>query len=133
MQIDYHVVIVFSNDLFGYGFCGRYKGTGSIESPYGSTNRCSGGIIRSNRPDAVGRTEALCQGITEIATDLGVAAILCSTTSGELPGGLARMQPALPVDGARARGGRIVQTVAIAAGAAERTPGGTTAFRIETV
>ncbi|MBC8137477.1 MAG: pyruvate kinase [Fibrella sp.] len=52
--------------------------------------------------DAVGRTEALCQGITEIATDLQVAAILCSTTSGETARQFARMRPALLIIAATA-------------------------------
>lgn len=47
--------------------------------------------------DADTRTEALCQGVTEIATDLGAAAILCSTTSGETARQFARMRPSLPV------------------------------------
>ena len=41
-------------------------------------------------------TEAISQGVTEIAADLGAAAILCSTTSGDTARQFARMRSALP-------------------------------------
>jgi pyruvate kinase len=42
-------------------------------------------------------TEAISQGVVEIASDVGAAAILCSTTSGETPRQLARVRSALPI------------------------------------
>jgi pyruvate kinase len=42
------------------------------------------------------RTEAITQGVAEIATDLRVAAIVCSTTSGETARQFARIRSALP-------------------------------------
>ncbi len=47
--------------------------------------------------DATSRTEAITQGVTEIAADLGAAAILCSTSSGETARQFARMRSALPI------------------------------------
>ncbi len=122
--------------------------------------------------DADDRTEALCQGVTEIAVDLGASAILCSTASGETARQFARLRPAIPVlaataDVAAYRGlallwgvqpllvpettdgeariaamrtaaratGRVQagQTVVVVAGPLVGRPGGTTAFRVETI
>lgn len=47
--------------------------------------------------DATSRTQAISQGVAEIAADLGVAAILCSTSSGETARQFARMRSALPI------------------------------------
>jgi pyruvate kinase len=47
--------------------------------------------------DAVTRTQAICQGVTEIATDLEAAAILCSTSSGETARQFSRLRSALPI------------------------------------
>jgi pyruvate kinase len=46
---------------------------------------------------AVTPTQAISQGVTEIATELGAAAILCSTSSGDTARQFARMRSALPV------------------------------------
>src|SRR5262249_39085494 len=47
-------------------------------------------------------TDAISQGIAEIAADLRVAAILCSTTSGHTARMVARMRPRMPVIAATA-------------------------------
>ena len=46
---------------------------------------------------AASRTEAISHGIAEIANDIGVAAILCSTTSGATARELARLRLAIPI------------------------------------
>ncbi len=46
---------------------------------------------------ATSRTEAICQGVTEIATDVGAAAIVCSTASGDTARQFARLRSALPI------------------------------------
>lgn len=46
---------------------------------------------------AASRTEAISQGVTEIAADLGASAILCSTSSGETARQFARMRSPLPI------------------------------------
>ncbi len=122
--------------------------------------------------DAVSRGEALSQGVTEIASDLGAAAILCSTSSGETARQFARLRPSVPIiaatanvatyrrlallwgiqpllvpetsvveeriaamlAGAKSAGWvKPSDTVVVTAGASVGTPGGTTAFRVETV
>ena len=47
--------------------------------------------------DASSQTEAISQGVAEIAADLGAAAILCSTSSGETARQFARLRSALPI------------------------------------
>jgi pyruvate kinase len=47
--------------------------------------------------DATSPTEAISQGVAEIAADLGAVAILCSTTSGETARQFARIRSALPI------------------------------------
>jgi pyruvate kinase len=54
------------------------------------------------RAPAGGITDAICQGVAEIAHDLQVAAILCSTTSGYTARMVARMRPQMPIIAATA-------------------------------
>jgi pyruvate kinase len=51
---------------------------------------------------AAGITDAISQGAAEIASDLGAAAILCSTTSGHTPRMVSRMRPRMPIIAATA-------------------------------
>lgn len=54
------------------------------------------------RPLADSITDGISQGVAEIANDLGVAAILCSTTSGHTPRMVSRMRPHMPIIAATA-------------------------------
>jgi pyruvate kinase len=47
--------------------------------------------------DSASRTQAIAQGVAEIAADLGVAAVLCSTSSGETARQFARTRSELPL------------------------------------
>jgi pyruvate kinase len=52
--------------------------------------------------DVGGITDAISQGVAEIANDLKVAAILCSTTSGHTARMVSRMRPSVPIIAATA-------------------------------
>jgi pyruvate kinase len=55
-------------------------------------------ILRETLPQgALSLTDALCQGVGEIATDLSAAAVLCATTSGETARMISRMRLRMPV------------------------------------
>jgi pyruvate kinase len=51
---------------------------------------------------AAGITDAISQGVAEIASDLNAAAILCSTTSGQTARMVSRMRPRMPIIAATA-------------------------------
>lgn len=55
------------------------------------------------RRDASSITDAISQGVLEIAMDLNAAAILCSTTSGFTPRMVSRLRPPMPIIAATAR------------------------------
>jgi pyruvate kinase len=54
------------------------------------------------RGPVAGITDAISQGVAEIASDLDVAAILCSTTSGHTARMVSRMRPRVPIIAATA-------------------------------
>lgn len=59
-------------------------------------------LKEGTRSRALSITDAICQGVAEIAHDLSVSAILCSTTSGQTARMVSRMRPRMPVIAATA-------------------------------
>ena len=62
------------------------------------------GLLRAALPQlAATITDAVSQGVLEMASDLGAAAILCATTSGQTARMVARLRPRMPIIAATSR------------------------------